>query len=396
MSLTLLLLLASLLHTSLSVSLLTGDYIVQMKGACATNCSKEMNHCLQVAGMTNCTLHSVERIRTKSWGFVSCPSPPSAASRRARSRLVSEESADVERALRLADANHTHVTIERVDSDGEVGMFQRDGPGPVYGQAPTAFAWGRQEVRPPADCASSSRQGEGIDLYVLDTGCDADVGALCTSEFRNDTCADEGGHGTHVAAIAASKRWGIAPRVKKHCLKVLKYRGQGGSYQKMIRAVGRVVREQARTGRKGVVNMSFGGERYSVMNDVIHEASCNTLYFAVAAGNSNMDACMLSPASASKGDKYVYTVAAHDRDGRKAYFTNYGECTDISAPGVNILSENGYRSGTSMSAPFVAGAIAGLLSDGRNVSVEAMTGTRVIQGIDKPALNMSCSGGAYA
>jgi subtilisin family serine protease len=81
-------------------------------------------------------------------------------------------------------------------------------------------------------------------------------------------------------------------------------------------------------------------------------------YVVVAAGNEDNDACKVSPASANG----VLTVMASDRDDTRAYFSNYGKCADIYAPGVDIESSipNGRTavySGTSMACPAVAGVL---------------------------------------
>jgi cerevisin len=87
--------------------------------------------------------------------------------------------------------------------------------------------------------------------------------------------------------------------------------------------------------------------------------------FAVAAGNDNADACNYSPAAAEK----AVTVGASTLGDQRAYFSNYGKCTDIFAPGLNIESTwigSKYAintiSGTSMASPHVAGLLAYFLS----------------------------------
>jgi cerevisin len=85
------------------------------------------------------------------------------------------------------------------------------------------------------------------------------------------------------------------------------------------------------------------------------------MHFAVAAGNDNADACNYSPAAAEK----AVTVGASTLADERAYFSNYGKCTDIFAPGLNILSTwigSKYAvntiSGTSMASPHIAGLLA--------------------------------------
>jgi cerevisin len=88
-------------------------------------------------------------------------------------------------------------------------------------------------------------------------------------------------------------------------------------------------------------------------------------HFAVAAGNDNADACKYSPAAAVE----PLTVGASALDDSRAYFSNWGKCTDIFAPGLSIQSTwigSKYAintiSGTSMASPHIAGLLAYYLS----------------------------------
>lgn len=259
--------------------------------------------------------------------------------------------------------------------------------------------WGVDQVDGTVNnerCPLSSSVGDGVDAYIMDTGCTPDTGALCTSEFRvkgkgSSPCRDDDGHGTHVAGTTTSGTYGVAPKATLHCLKVLT--SQGGSVSGIINGISRVVRHHdAAGGRKGVVNMSLGGGFSQSFNDAVIAASGDGLYFTLAAGNEAVDACTTSPASATVGDdEFIYSVAAHDKNGVAASFTNFGTCSDLSAPGVEIMSTNEVvYSGTSMAAPHVAGAIAVVLSDGGAVNLGSITGASIIPGINKPVLEISC------
>ena len=57
----------------------------------------------------------------------------------------------------------------------------------------------------------------------------------------------------------------------------------------------------------------------------------------VAAGNDGSNACYESPASATD----VVTVGASDNADARAYFSNFGGCVDIFAPGTSLYSVNG-------------------------------------------------------
>ncbi|GAA6036862.1 hypothetical protein JCM8097_006319 [Rhodosporidiobolus ruineniae] len=224
-----------------------------------------------------------------------------------------------------------------------------------------------------------SQAGQGVDAYVIDTG--VNVGhvelegrAKWGKTIPNDADEDSNGHGSHVAGTIASAKYGVAKKANIIAVKVL---GAGGSgtMSDVVAGVAwaadsaAAAAEAKAAGKnpkhKGsVANMSLGGGKSQALDDAVNAAVDDGLHFAVAAGNDNRNACSYSPAAAEG----AITVGASTISDERAYFSNWGKCVDIFAPGLNILSiwNSGNRSvntisGTSMASPHIAGLAAYLL-----------------------------------
>jgi hypothetical protein len=125
-----------------------------------------------------------------------------------------------------------------------------------------------------------------------------------------------------------------------------------------------------------VINLSLGGYNLYGCSDAYQEAIDDAYgagsVIVVAAGNSGANADFYQPASC----EHVITVGATNRYGDRAYYSNYGDTVEISAPGgeTNILSHGvlstmndglqgpgsdtyTFYQGTSMAAPHVSGVV---------------------------------------
>ncbi|EAS31193.3 subtilisin-like protease [Coccidioides immitis RS] len=223
--------------------------------------------------------------------------------------------------------------------------------------------------------------GEGVDVYVIDTGTNIEhvdfEGRAHWGKTipTGDDDVDGNGHGTHCSGTVAGKKYGVAKKANVYAVKVLRSNGSG-SMSDVVKGVewaaGAHLSKMVEARKKGnkafkgsAANMSLGGGKSFTLDLAVNAAVDAGIHFAVAAGNDNADACNYSPAAAEK----AVTVGASTLADERAYFSNYGKCTDIFAPGLNILSTwigSKYAvntiSGTSMASPHVAGLLAYFLS----------------------------------
>lgn len=219
--------------------------------------------------------------------------------------------------------------------------------------------------------------GEGVDVYVIDTGTNTEhvdfEGRAHWGKTipANDADEDGNGHGTHCSGTVAGKKYGVAKKANVYAVKVLRSNGSGtmSDVVKGVEWAADAHTEKAKKGKKGfkgsAANMSLGGGKSPALDRAVNGAVSAGIHFAVAAGNDNADSCSYSPAAAEQ----AITVGASALDDSRAYFSNYGKCNDIFAPGLSILSTwigSKYAvntiSGTSMASPHIAGLLAYYLS----------------------------------
>ncbi len=264
-----------------------------------------------------------------------------------------------------------------ITPDETVSLLETDSPTP---------SWGLDRTDQPSLPLDNSftyptQGGAGVRAYIVDTGVQADnpdfagrIAAGFDTFGANGQNVDCHGHGTHVAGTVAGTKYGLAKKATIVPVKVLSCAGSG-SYSGIIAALD-WIRANHPAGTPGVVNMSIGGPTNAAMTAAVENLTAAGVLSVVAAGNSNTDACTSSPASAPN----ALTVAASNQTDARAYFSNYGNCVDLFAPGMAIISDDAFAaggsksmSGTSMASPHVAGAAALVLGQNPRFSPAEVT-----------------------
>jgi subtilisin family serine protease len=228
----------------------------------------------------------------------------------------------------------------------------------------TGATWGidriDQRSLPLSGTYTYTSTGAGVYAYVIDTGIQAShpqfgTRAQAVYDYAGGSGADCNGHGTHVSGTIGSATYGVAKGVQLRGVRVMDCNGSG-SFAQIIAGVDWVRLNRT---NPAVANLSLGGGLSSALNTAVTSLSSSGVFVAVAAGNSNSDACNYSPASATA----VFTTASSESNDAKRSTSNWGSCVDGYAPGGSITStwiNSGTNtiSGSSMASPHVAGVAA--------------------------------------
>ncbi|MGP3687673.1 S8 family serine peptidase [Streptomyces sp. IBSNAI002] len=254
--------------------------------------------------------------------------------------------------------------VKSVEEDAEVQSVPRKSSASAT-RAPSN-SWGQdridQKELPLDNTYTPEGNGAGVNVYVVDTGIEyahdefggrATFGFDAVNDGRNG--ADCNGHGTHVAGTVAGKTYGVAKKANLVSVRVLGCDGKG-EYSGIIAGLDWVAKNAK---QPAVLNASLGGDKSEAVNNAANAVTDAGVLPVIAAGNSSVDACSVSPASASR----VVSVAASNRYDEETDFSNYGTCVSLYAPGQAIVSAklgggSVAQDGTSMAAPHVAGVAA--------------------------------------
>lgn len=218
-----------------------------------------------------------------------------------------------------------------------------------------------------------------IVIAIIDTGVQLDHPDLAEKIVQgydfveNDIVPqDEQGHGTHVAGTAAAitnNNLGVAgtcPLCRIMPVRVLDEAGFGSVFD-----VARGIVFAANAGAN-VINLSVTGPDgvdemgMFILEEAVNYAWGKGAFLACAAGNGFTNSINAAyPAAYSN----CVAVGATNEDDSHAYFSNWGLWVDVVAPGTNIYStmlgsDYGYKNGTSMATPHVAGTAGLLMASG--------------------------------
>jgi serine protease len=252
-----------------------------------------------------------------------------------------------------------------------------------------------------------ANDGNGRDADATDAGDWITTADSTSTRFSGCPVDDSSWHGTHVSGtIAAGAGNGLGIAGINWSSKVLPVRVLGKCFgytsdiaDGIVWAAGLpVAGVPANPNPARVLNLSLGGSGSCglTFQNAINAALGAGAVIAVAAGNSNANASQFSPANCSG----VITVAATQRTGARASYSNYGSVVEIAAPGggdgnyiLSTLNRGtttpdltaagwiyAFYQGTSMATPHVAGIASLMLS-----ANPALTPSQVLSRIQSTA-----------
>ncbi|MFD9699787.1 S8 family serine peptidase [Lentzea sp. NPDC059081] len=261
---------------------------------------------------------------------------------------------------------------KRLAADPSVAYVEQDRTVQILTDQLNPPSWGIDRID-QADLPLDSRysytaDASGVTAYVIDTGINydhTDFGGRASFGFDAYTDGRNGkdchGHGTHVSGTIGGATFGVAKNVTLKAVRVLNCSG-GGSVATEAAGVDWVT---ANAVLPAVANMSIytgtANEPSRVLDDAVRASISRGVTYVVAAGNFNDDSCKYSPQRVTE----TINVMASGRTDARASFSSFGTCSDLFAPGENIVSASysnnsgsATMSGTSMASPHVAGAAA--------------------------------------
>ncbi|MET0233684.1 MAG: S8 family peptidase [Kibdelosporangium sp.] len=267
----------------------------------------------------------------------------------------------------------SEAQARKLAADPAVQYVQANRTLRITGTQPNPPSWGIDRIDqrnlPLDNSYTYPNEASNVNAYIIDTGIlttHQTFGGRAKPGFdaitSGGSAVDCHGHGTHVAGTVGGAEYGVAKAVNLFAVRVLSCTGSGTTAQ-VVAGIDWVT---ANAVKPAVANMSLGGGVDTTLDAAVQRSIASGITYAIASGNSSgSNACNFSPARVPE----AITVNASTNTDARASFSNIGTCTDIYAPGQNIVSSwigsntaTNNISGTSMATPHVAGAAALYLS----------------------------------
>ena len=300
---------------------------------------------------------------------------------------VSNEVTNVyEYAIEGFSAELTPEAVEYLSTHADVDYVVADVGGSGHDVQENPIPWGIDRIDqrnlPLDDRYEFNGDGTGVHAYVLDSGIRMThqefagrIGNGFDFQDNDSDSTDCHGHGTHVSGTLGGTQFGVAKNVTIHPVRVLDCNNRFETATIVINAIEWVIQNAQ---RPAVVNMSLStGVPFTPLDTATENLINAGITAVVSAGNNNQDAC--TDGSPIRVPRAI-TVGATTITDVRSSFSNFGTCLDLFAPGSGIISASflgdtntANLSGTSMSAPHVAGTAAIYLGANPNATVAEVT-----------------------
>lgn len=327
-------------------------------------------------------------------GAVRAPNAPPTAPGRTISQSMSDLALShgvvaervFENALQGGVITATEGRARALARDPRVAWVEEDSEVELYATKAAIWSWWIDRIderdRPLNNHYTYDKNGAGVNIYIIDTGVNFNLGHWPGRAFNaystvrdgsgNMVFGDPVGHGSNVALHAASG-WGVAAGANVRAVRVRTFTcgtSSGGtpeypafagtcfSVSELIEAINWVAANRI---TPAVANMSFGGGISTTLEAAVRGMVNANVTSVASAGNSNASACNVSPARMPE----VITVAASTPSDARASFSNFGSCVTLFAPGEDVYSG---LDGTSFAAPLAAGVAATYLQGSPSAS----------------------------